>query len=942
MDWHGLWMPSSSASGGWPELQLDPLIDNQPLLSFSTSMELYYEPHEKISNIFHAPQEKSWAFLAPFEKDNSPFRGQQHINTFARVFFHRGMALLKGPLAALLSCALLFSLVLWSPTPATGMGSGPDAREWARSAGRSVYDDDFNGTSLDPKWSWCNSPASFDVGNVTPGHLRMVARRGTNFSGTTDSGAIIYQNISGDCSIETRLSASPQTNYEKAGIMIRQDGSNWVALKYQAEDGAQVELSSKVGGSIVDRQLNATTANPVWLRLVRVSSSFTTYYSTNGVSWILQWTGSVIQNDTLMVGLLIADGGANTDFTADFDYFHYKLPNQPPSLKLAFSPVALNEDSRLALNVFDHFSDPEGETLTFTVTAPHIKGSINTITNDLEIYGLPNWNGVENAYVRATDPYGLYFETPLNVTVTSVEDPPFLSKDIPDVIVPQNGTNSTLDLAKCFMDNDSLYGDSLTYSVSGNGSIRLTISPSGKVTMSAPIDFVGTQNMTFTATDRTGLSVSGPCKVIVQHVNQAPQVIRTDIPSLSVNEDDIVTMDLAPVFWDPDGDPITLVPSGNVQIDVSQANGSLVLTFRPKADASGFSESIKLTAKDNSGLGTNFVVVTVTVVAINDPPRITGAIPAQDVTVNESQTVDFGITASDPESGPVVNYTWYLDGAQVTQGASSYTFRTDYTSAGDHKVMVSVGDGELFTTRSWNVTVLNMNREPSDVNVNSPTPGQVFTEGTPVSFEGSAIDADGDPLVFIWMESTKELGRGRSLSLLLPAGPHGVVLQVSDGTATVKSHLLSFQVKANAPPQLYSLDPSNGWKFEKGAKIHFVANAGDADNDTLTYNWTENGNPLSREASFYRSDLPVGTHNIHLVISDGKTATETNLAIEIAAPAAEGPNVMLFAIIGAVAAVAVVAVIAVILMRRRRPPPAAAPVQEPEDWWKVETAEGRK
>jgi len=252
-----------------------------------------------------------------------------------------------------------------------------------------------------------------------------------------------------------------------------------------------------------------------------------------------------------------------------------------------------------------------------------------------------------------------------------------------------------------------------------------------------------------------------------------------------------------------------------------------------------------------------------------------------------------------------------------------------------------VGDGELFTTRSWNVTVLNVNREPSDVNVSSPKPGDVFTEGTAVPFEGSAIDADGDQLTFVWMESTKDLGRGRTLSLLLPAGAHGVVLQVSDGTATVKSRSLTFQVKANSPPQLYSLDPSNGWKFSKGQKIHFVANAGDSDGDMLTYCWTENGNPLSSEASFYRSDLPVGTHNIHLVISDGKTITETSLAIEIAQPAAAGPNIGLFAMLGAVAAVAVVAAIAVIVMRRRRPPPAA-PVQEPEDWWKVETTEGRK
>jgi regulation of enolase protein 1 (concanavalin A-like superfamily) len=824
------------------------------------------------------------------------------------------------------------------------MGAGPDAREWARSAERSVYDDDFNGTSLDGKWNWINSPASFDVGTITPGNLHMVARRGTNFGGSSDSGAMLYQNISGSCSIETKISANPATNYEKTGIMMRQNGSNWVALMYQAQSGHQVELTTKSGGSAVDQKLTALTASPIWLRLERDSSSFTSYYSTDGVNWTPHWTGSLILNDTLMVGLLIADGTANSDFVADFDYFRYKLPNQAPSLKSAFTPVVLDEDSRLGISVFDHFSDPEMENLTFTVTAPHIKGVFNTVANDLEIYGPPNWFGIENAFIKATDPYGLSIESPINVTVTSVEDMPILIKGIPNMTVPQNGTNGSLALSRYFQDNDTQYGgDGLTYSVYGNGSVRVGITAAGNVTFTAPIDFWGDLNMTFTATDHASNTVNGPCRLTVNHVNQAPQVIRPDPPDIVVDEDDMVTMDMGPVFWEPDGDPIIIIPAGNVQIDVSQANGTQNLTFRPKPDMSGFSETIKLTAKDNFGLGSNFVHIKVSVNPINDPPQLTGPVPAQDVMMNETQSVDFGITASDPESGPVVNYTWYLDGAPALQGASSYTYRTDHTSAGNHTVMVSVGDGELFKTRSWNVTVINQNREPTDITVSSPKPGDVYTEGVPVSFEGSAIDADGDALSFSWMEGTKELGKGRTLTLTLPAGPHGIVLQVSDGIATARSRLLTFSVKANAPPQLFSLDPVNGWKFEKGAKIHFVANAADSDGDKLTYCWTENGRPLSTDASFYRSDLPVGTHNIKLVLSDGKTTTETNLAIEITEPAATGLNMMMVAgLVGAVAAIVIMASIAVVLMRRRRTPPVAAPVAEPEDWWKVETNQGRK
>jgi len=847
--------------------------------------------------------------------------------------FKSGSCLSRFEPVAYVACILLLASALMPVIVAQRDGSGALAcGDGPRAPARGPYDDEFDGPDLDPKWSWYNSPASFDVGTTTAGALHMVAGRNTNFGGSGDSGALVYQNISGSCMIETRIWSDPSAGFEKSGIMMRQNASNWVALMYQQQSGRQVEMTTKIGGSASDVKMTPLTASPVWLRLVRDSSSFSSYYSADGVNWTPHWTVSVFLNDTLMIGFLIADGNANADFTADFDYFHFRLPNKPPSLGQSFTPVSFPEDTRFAIGAFDHFSDPDGDNLTFTVTANHVKGAFNPAINDFEIFGPANWFGVENAYVKATDPYGKSVETPIKVTVTSVEDAPVLNKSLPDVIVPQNGTNGTLDLSKYFSDNDTPYGDALTYSVSDNGSVRVGITAAGKVTLAAPIDFWGTQNITFTATDKTSLWAWGLCRVVVQHVNQAPQRVGPNPPAISVDEDDAATLDIAPAFWDPDGDPIALIPSGNVQIDVTWANGSMNVTFRPKPDASGFSEDIRLTAKDPSGLGTNFVVVTVTVVAINDPPRISAAFPSGDVTVNETQGVDFGVHASDPESGPVVTYTWYINGAQATQGASTYTFKTDYTSAGTYKVMVSVGDGELFTTRTWNVTVRNVNREPQDVNVSSPKPGDIFTEAAEVAFEGSAVDPDGDQLVFIWLEGANELGRGHTMSRTIPAGSHTISLQVSDGISSVKSRAITFQVKANSAPQILSLDPANGWKFQKGQKINFEANASDADGDRLTYCWTENGNILSTEATFRRSDFNVGLHNIRLVVSDGKTPIEAIVTIEVTEPPAKGTDATLYAMLGAVAAVVVVAVVAVLFMRRKKPTvPVAAPVDTEVD-----------
>jgi hypothetical protein len=125
---------------------------------------------------------------------------------------------------------------------------------------------------------------------------------------------------------------------------------------------------------------------------------------------------------------------------------------------------------------------------------------------------------------------------------------------------------------------------------------------------------------------------------------------------------------------------------------------------------------------------------------------------------------------------------------------------------------------------------------------------------------------------------------------------------------------------------LFSLDPVNGQKFEKGIKIHFRAEAGDTDNDTLSFCWTENGRPLSTSAEFTAADLKTGTHTIHLTISDGKSSIETNLMIYITDPPTSGgtsPELMA-AIGGAAAGAIIAAVVAVVMLRKKRPPAVAA------------------
>jgi hypothetical protein len=114
-----------------------------------------------------------------------------------------------------------------------------------------------------------------------------------------------------------------------------------------------------------------------------------------------------------------------------------------------------------------------------------------------------------------------------------------------------------------------------------------------------------------------------------------------------------------------------------------------------------------------------------------------------------------------------------------------YTFHTNYESAGNYIINVSVTDEEYYAYYEWLLAVRNTNRLPSAV-ITSPLPNTKFKANEEIYFSAEdSFDLDNEPLSYSWSSDIDgTLSNNKSFYRKLSAGTHLITLTVTDGTDT--------------------------------------------------------------------------------------------------------------------------------------------------------------
>ena len=194
-----------------------------------------------------------------------------------------------------------------------------------------LFRDDFDG-ALAAGWSWIREdPTHWNLTDA-PGALRILLQPGgiVRPPGLPPNNLLLRQAPDGDFEIATLVHFAPTSDFQFAGLLIYQDDAN--ALQFgrafcSAPDtciGNGIYFDRDQHGGFGENYETATAnQSEAHLRLRREGTTYTGFYSEDGVNWIVigQHTAELT---SLRVGLIAAQA-YEPEATADFDYFTIEM-----------------------------------------------------------------------------------------------------------------------------------------------------------------------------------------------------------------------------------------------------------------------------------------------------------------------------------------------------------------------------------------------------------------------------------------------------------------------------------------------------------------------------------------------------------------------------------------------------------------------------------------
>ncbi|MBS3148413.1 PKD domain-containing protein [Candidatus Woesearchaeota archaeon] len=354
--------------------------------------------------------------------------------------------------------------------------------------------------------------------------------------------------------------------------------------------------------------------------------------------------------------------------------------NDGPVVISAFPIFTFIEDNNFTVNLSTIFFDPDGQQLTYAVSANE-SGFILNVTptiNTLRITAPLDFLGNVTLMLSAIDPALLSATTNATLRIVASSDAPRFTQAVPNITTFEEQSTS-LDLTPYEFDPEDGSGannNQLTWEISLANETNpntlldislatITIATNTDLLLATPkVNQSGTANMTLYLFDGTGLNATQNITVTVQNINDAPVVV--NLTNQNAQAGLLFTHDINSTDSDPTNDVLNFSSNSSV-FPIDNSSGLINIT----APTTLGPVLLNITTCDNFGACTS-ANLTINVIDTIAPVLFGQLDPLNGTVYAPNASYQFSVNVSD--NANMANVTLELDGLNRTNVSTNGTF----------------------------------------------------------------------------------------------------------------------------------------------------------------------------------------------------------------------------------------------------------------------------